>query len=46
MKTTIILIVIAAILCFVVGCGPGQPFEIESLQTPQPTTAALVATAR
>jgi len=46
MKTTILLMVIAAILFLVAGCGPGQPFEIESLDTPQPTTAALVSTAR
>jgi len=45
-KTTIILMVITAILCFVAGCGPGRPFEIESLDTLQPNTAALVAAAR
>jgi len=28
MRTTIMLIVVAAILFFVCGCGPGQPFEI------------------
>lgn len=29
MKTFIILIVLAAIISLVAGCGPGQPFEIE-----------------
>ena len=32
--TTILLIFVAAILFFVAGCGPGQPFEIEGLFTP------------
>jgi hypothetical protein len=29
MKTFVILAVFAAIICFLAGCGPGQPFEIE-----------------
>ena len=33
-KTTILLILVAAILFLVAGCGPGQPFEIEGLFTP------------
>ncbi len=33
-KTTILLILIVAILFFVTGCGPGQPFEIEGLFAP------------
>ena len=33
-KMTLLLIIVAAILFFVTGCGPGQPFEIESLLTP------------
>ncbi len=33
-RTTIFLIFVAAILFFVTGCGPGQPFEIEGLFTP------------
>ena len=33
-RTTILLIFVAAILFFVTGCGPGQPFEIEGLFTP------------
>jgi len=43
MKTTITLILIAATLFFVAGCGPGQPFEIESTQAPQSTVTAQVA---
>ena len=30
MKTTLTLILISVILCFIAGCGPGQPFEMES----------------
>ena len=33
-KTTLLLIIVVAILFFVTGCGPGQPFEIEDLFTP------------
>jgi hypothetical protein len=33
-RTTILLICAAAILLFINGCGPGQPFEIEGLFTP------------
>jgi len=33
-KTTLLLIIVVAILFFVTGCGPGQPFEIEGLFTP------------
>ena len=29
MKSFVILVVLAAIICFTAGCGPGQPFEIE-----------------
>ncbi len=32
--TTILVILVAAILFLVGGCGPGQPFEIEGLFTP------------
>lgn len=32
--TIILLIFVAAILFFVTGCGPGQPFEIEGLCAP------------
>lgn len=33
-RMTILLIFVAAILFFITGCGPGQPFEIEGLFTP------------
>jgi len=33
-RTTILLIFVAAFLFFVTGCGPGQPFETEGLFTP------------
>lgn len=29
MKKIILLVIFAVIICFIVGCGPGQPFEIE-----------------
>jgi predicted small lipoprotein YifL len=45
MKAMITLIVIAVILSFVAGCGPGEPFEIEGSNTPQSGTT-LVAGAR
>jgi hypothetical protein len=45
-KTTIMLIVVAVILFFVAGCGPGQPFEIESLHTPQSVAPTHVVAAR
>ena len=46
MKTTIILFVVAAILFLVAGCGPGQPFEIEGMHTPQSESPAYVVAAR
>jgi hypothetical protein len=45
-KTTIILFVIAAIIFFVAGCGPGEPFEIEGIHTPQTESQVFVAAAR
>jgi hypothetical protein len=45
MKAIIALIVITVILCFVAGCGPGEPFEIEGLHTPQPGAVTEVAIA-
>jgi hypothetical protein len=44
-KITIILFVIAAIMFFVAGCGPGQPFEIEGMHTPQSESPAYVVAA-
>ncbi|MGB2866142.1 MAG: hypothetical protein WBC05_22605 [Sedimentisphaerales bacterium] len=46
MKTTIILFVIAAFMFLVAGCGPGQPFEIEGMHTPQSATPTHVVAAR
>jgi len=46
MKTMIMLIVVAAILFVVSGCGPGEPFEIESLHTPQSAAATVASAAR
>ena len=45
MKTPIAVILVAVILFFVAGCGPGQPLEIESTQTPQSAVTAQVASA-
>jgi hypothetical protein len=45
MRITISLVLILIILVFVAGCGPGQPFEIESLHTPQPVTPPQLASA-
>jgi hypothetical protein len=44
-KKIIILLVVAATLFFVAGCGPGQPFEIEGKHIPQygETTRLLAA---
>jgi len=45
-KITIILVVVGAILFFVAGCGPGEPFEIEGMHTPQSTSSAHVVAAK
>jgi hypothetical protein len=45
-KITIILVVVGTILFFVAGCGPGQPFEIEGMHTPQSESLAHVVAAR
>jgi hypothetical protein len=42
MKTIIGLIIIT-ILCFVAGCGPGEPFEIESSSPTQGGTTLVAA---
>jgi len=39
MRTIILICVIAFITLFVAGCGPGQPFEIESRDTVQSVTS-------
>ncbi len=41
MKTVILICVIAFIMLFVAGCGPGQPFEIEGRQAPQSATPEI-----
>ncbi len=46
MKITIILLVVAAILFFVAGCGPGEPFEIEGMHTPQSESSTHVVASR
>ncbi len=46
MKITIILVVVGAILFFVAGCGPGEPFEIEGMHTPQSASSTHVVAAR
>ncbi|MBN2591921.1 MAG: hypothetical protein JXA81_00330 [Sedimentisphaerales bacterium] len=46
MKITIILLVVSTILFFVAGCGPGQPFEIEGMNTPQSESPAHIVAAR
>ena len=46
MKTTIILLVIAAIMFLVAGCGPGEPFEIEGMHTPQSVAPTQLLAAR
>jgi hypothetical protein len=45
-KTTVILAAISAILLFVAGCGPGEPFEIEGLHNSQSPASTQVAAAR
>jgi len=45
-KTTVILLVIAATLFFVAGCGPGEPFEIEGMHIPQTEAASHVVAAK
>jgi len=46
MKTVILICVIAFIMLFVAGCGPGQPFEIEGHNAPQSVTETFVTAAR
>ncbi|MBN1973167.1 MAG: hypothetical protein JW787_05980 [Sedimentisphaerales bacterium] len=46
MKSFVILVVLAAIICFLAGCGPGQPFEIEERLTSQTEAQIHVSAAR
>ena len=39
------LVVVSAILLFLAGCGPGQPFEIEGLHDLPPPASTQVAAA-
>jgi hypothetical protein len=39
------LVAVAAILFFVAGCGPGEPFEIEGRHTPQSAAPTQVLAA-
>jgi hypothetical protein len=43
MKKVTGLILFAAIIFFVAGCGPGQPFEIESQYLPQSEAYSYVS---
>ena len=45
MKRTILFILIAAIMLLAVGCGPGQPFEIEDTDSAQPGSTLQLASA-
>lgn len=45
MKIIIILLVIAANIFFVAGCGPGQPFEIEGMYIHQSESPADIVAA-
>jgi len=46
MKTVILLCVIAFVLFFIAGCGPGQPFEIEGMHNPNTLTPTHVVAVR
>ena len=46
MRTVIMLILIAIVMVFLAGCGPGQPFEIEGQHTPQNVTSTHVVAVR
>jgi len=45
-RTAIMLAVVSAILLFVAGCGPGEPFEIEGMHNSQSPASTQVAAAR
>ena len=46
MRKVILLVLFVVIIFTFTGCGPGQPFEIESQHTPQTETPVLVAAFR
>lgn len=46
MKSFVILVVLGAIICFLAGCGPGQPFEIEEHLASQTEAQIHVSAAR
>ncbi len=46
MRMVIMLILIAIIMIFIAGCGPGQPFEIEGRLTSQTATPAHIIAVR
>lgn len=46
MKATIAVLIVAMIIFFVAGCGPGEPFEIEGLRAPQSASVTQVAAAK
>ena len=44
MKMTITLIlIIAAAMLLIAGCGPGQPFEVNNPNTQQPTVTQVAS---
>jgi hypothetical protein len=45
MKRTILFILIAGIMFLAVGCGHGQPFEIEPTNSAQPGSTLQLASA-
>ena len=46
MRKVILLVLFVVIIFTFTGCGPGQPFEIESQHTPQSDLLMQVASIR